>query len=107
MNEINTHELQWKAMLIKGFVGKNLLEHENGSFKIVKIQPGATFPLHQHPEKTEFAYVLKGTLEATIGDQVYTGGSGMFYRFPTGIQHGLRNPGQVETVVLIGAIKDA
>lgn len=104
MNEVNSTQLKWEAMPIEGFEGKNLLSLKQGGFKMVRIQPGAKFPVHQHPDKTEFAFVLEGTLEATIGDEVYLGEKGMFYQFPRGCKHGLKNPGDVETIVLIGAL---
>ncbi|HJV45964.1 MAG TPA: cupin domain-containing protein [Bacillota bacterium] len=106
MGEVNPQQLSWKAMAVKGFEGKGLIDLSGGGLKMVRLQPGATYPVHQHPEKTEFAFVLEGTLEATVADQVYIGQRGMFYSFPVGIQHGLRNPSEEETVLLVGAIKD-
>ncbi|MDR7002038.1 cupin domain-containing protein [Neobacillus niacini] len=106
MVEINIDDLEWKAMPVKGFEGKPLMNHKNGSMKIVKIQPGSEFPLHQHPDKTEFAYVLDGLLEATIGDTTYTGKSGSFYQFPIGVNHGLKNSSNSDTIVIIGAFID-
>lgn len=106
MDEINVHKMEWSSMPVKGFEGKPLLDHKNGGFKMVKIQPGAAYPLHRHPNKTEFAYVLEGTLEATIGDTEKIGTAGFFYQFPAGITHGLKNPGETETIVLIGALSE-
>jgi quercetin dioxygenase-like cupin family protein len=106
MNEINTHKIDWESMPVRGFEGKPLMEHLNGSLKIVKIQPGSNYPLHQHPDKTEFAYVIDGILEATIGDTTFTGKNGYFYQFPVGIKHALNNPTERETIVLIGSFKE-
>lgn len=106
MSHTNVQDLPWAEMPLAGFSGKGLLDLPNGSFKMVKIEPGSEYPIHKHPDKTEFAYVVAGTLEATIGDQVTQGESGAFFIFPVGERHGLKNPGSVDTLVLIGAVKD-
>ena len=38
--------------------GKTLLDKENGGLKLVKVIPLVNYPIHQHPNKTEFIYVL-------------------------------------------------
>jgi quercetin dioxygenase-like cupin family protein len=106
MNEINSNNIDWESMPVKGFEGKPLIDHKSGGLKMVRIQPGCEFPLHQHPNKTEFAFVLEGTLEAAIGEKTYTGHKGTFYQFPVGMNHRLKNPADHETIVLIGALKD-
>lgn len=107
MSYIKTDQMEWKTMPVQGIYGKELFNQENGSFKLVKLEANANYPIHQHPDKTEFAYVLEGELEATIGENVYTGTTGAFFTFPVGNKHGLHNPTQKLTVVLIGAVKDA
>ncbi|MEY2196008.1 cupin domain-containing protein [Neobacillus sp. BF23-41] len=106
MNEICIHKMEWIPMPVIGFEGKLLIEHKNGGLKMVKIMPGSVFPLHQHPDKTEFAYVIEGTLEATIGDTKKKGNTGTFYQFPIGINHSLKNPSETETIVLIGSFSE-
>lgn len=106
MNEVSFHNLQWNPMPVKGFEGKPLIDHKNGGLKMVKINPGSEFPLHQHPDKTEFAFVLEGTLEATIGDTKNIGKAGTFFQFPVGITHGLKNPAETDTIVLIGSFSE-
>lgn len=107
MSSIDTNQLDWMGMKVNGIFSKDLLSHENGTFKMVRLEPQAKYPIHQHPDKTEFAYVLEGVLEATIGENVYTGEPGAFLTFPVGAKHGLHNPTDKETVVLIGAVKDS
>jgi quercetin dioxygenase-like cupin family protein len=106
LDEKNVYNMEWEPMPVTGFAGKPLMTHKNGGLKVVRIQPGAEFPLHQHPDKTEFAYVLEGTLETTIGEKIYTGKTGSFYQFPVGVSHRLKNPAESETVVLVGSLKD-
>lgn len=106
MSELLTSKLEWEKMPVNGFTKKDLISNSSGGLKLVKIMPGCEYPLHRHPNKTEFAYVLEGTLQATIGDTVYKGQSGAFYQFPCGEIHGLKNPGEVETIAIIGALKE-
>lgn len=106
MLEINTLTGSWKSMPIEGIVAQELIEKTNGTFKIVKLQPGAIYPLHVHPDKTEYVYVLEGTLEATIEETKFVGETGKFFQFPVGKRHGLKNPGGKETILLVGAIRD-
>jgi quercetin dioxygenase-like cupin family protein len=93
-------------MRVPGFFGKALIETDSGSLRLVKIEPQSAYPVHRHPDKTEFAFVLQGVLQAEIAGEVYTGERGTFYRFPCGSLHGLKNPGQEETIVLIGGLKE-
>lgn len=106
MYETKTQDGFWKAMPIEGIAAQELIERVNGTFKMVKLQPGAVYPLHVHPDKTEFVYVLEGILEAAIDENIYVGEAGMFYQFPVGKKHGLKNPGTKETLLLVGAIRD-
>lgn len=106
MNYIDSNQIEWKSMPVKGIKGKELFNIENGSFKKVMLEPNSSYPIHKHPNKTEFAYVLEGKLGVTIGDKEYTGESGDFFIFPVDVNHGLSNSSQASTVVLIGAVKD-
>jgi quercetin dioxygenase-like cupin family protein len=106
MNQLDMNEMKWEKSKVDGVTSKDFLKHPNGTFKIVKLAPQATYPIHHHPKKTEFAFVLSGSLRATIGEEQYTGGRGSFYRFPVDEKHGLHNPGDEDTVVLIGDFQE-
>lgn len=106
MSELLTKEVEWGRMPVKGFTKKDLINKNSGGLKLVRIMPGCEYPLHRHANKTEYAFVLEGTLQATVGDVVYKGEQGAFYQFPTGEIHGLKNPGDVETIALVGSLKD-
>ncbi|MDX2174728.1 MAG: cupin domain-containing protein [Bacteroidota bacterium] len=41
----------------------------------------AIYPLHIHPDKTEFAYVIDGNPEFFIDSQYFIGKSGDFFYF--------------------------
>lgn len=106
MSYVNAHQLGWNDMPVTGIAAKDLFAHENGTFKVVKLEPYAKYPIHQHADKTEYAFVIEGVLEAKIGENKYIGMPGAFFTFPVGIKHGLHNPNEKQTVILIGAVKD-
>ena len=56
--KITPEKLNWEFGKAAGFYGKTLLDKENGGLKLVKVIPLANYPIHQHPNKTEFIYVL-------------------------------------------------
>ncbi len=56
--KITPEKLNWEFGKAAGFCGKTLLDKENGGLKLVKVIPLANYPIHQHPNKTEFIYVL-------------------------------------------------
>ncbi len=51
-------KLNWEFGKAARFCGKTLLDKENVGIKLVKATPLANDPIHQHPNKTEFIYVL-------------------------------------------------
>ncbi|TAM78184.1 cupin domain-containing protein [bacterium] len=107
MVERDVSQLPWEATNVEGYEQKWLIRRSGASFKLVRIHAGARFPLHRHPDRTEYAYVLEGVLDATISGQTLRVGPGGFAEIPAGVEHGLFNPGSSDTIVQIGAITES
>ncbi|MDF2448091.1 MAG: Cupin domain [Bacteroidota bacterium] len=97
---------QWSHGKIKGFSHKELIDRLNGSVKLVKIDPSSEYPEHVHPDKTEYAYVIEGSVWITIGDRHLEATEGDFHIFPENIKHSLANKSIQNCLVLIGSIKN-
>ncbi|MBS1650959.1 MAG: cupin domain-containing protein [Bacteroidetes bacterium] len=104
-NKIITNNLEWHEGKVKNFFGKELLNLNNGTVKLVKIASGAEYPMHIHPDKTEYIYVVKGEITCKIAEDTHIGGVGDFFIFPHNIFHALSNHTQNNCEVLVGAIK--
>lgn len=104
--KISSNDLVFKAEKIKGFFGKELLNMKNSSVKLVKIAPLSNYPEHLHPEKTEYAYVLKGNLEFKIDSAIFYGEKGDFLIFEKNKKHSITNNTESECLLLIGAIAE-
>jgi len=105
-NKIKSGTLDWAEGKVKGFHGKEFINLEKGSVKLVKIDPYAIFPEHLHPEKTEYAFVIEGTPEFMINNESYNSEVGDFFIFPTGKKHEIKNNTTQTCILLIGSIKN-
>lgn len=103
-NYKKTDTMDWGSGRVKGFSGKSLIDLKNGGFKMVKVDALATYPLHLHPNTTEFIYVLEGQPKVTIGADIYNGSQGDFFTLPNAIKHSIENPTETECILLVGAI---
>jgi len=79
-------------------------ESTGGSLALLEILtvPGGGPPPHIHTREDEFWYVLEGTFEIRIGDEVHTLGSGGFAYAPRGTVHNFRNTAETPGRVLVG-----
>jgi mannose-6-phosphate isomerase-like protein (cupin superfamily) len=64
--------------------------------------PGGGPPPHIHTREDEFWFVLDGTFEIRIGDEVHTVGSGGFAYAPRGAIHNFRNTAATPSRILVG-----
>ena len=64
--------------------------------------PGGGPPPHIHTREDEFWYVLDGTFEIRIGDEVHVLGPGGFAYAPRGTAHNFRNTADTPSRVLVG-----
>lgn len=103
-NKIETNSLTWKESKIKGFLTKQLIEHKNGSLKLIKVEPSSSYPLHNHPEKVEFIYVLEGSPEIIIGKDHYYGQRAEFFILSEKMNHSIINNDSSDCILLVGAI---
>ena len=83
---------------------KATAESTGGSLVLLEnlTTPGGGPPLHSHETEDEFWYVLDGTFEIRIGDEVHTLGPGGFAVAPAGVVHNFRNGGETPSRVLVG-----
>lgn len=105
-HKISPSQLQWTEGKVKGFSGKELISLTNGSLKLVKIAPKSVYPIHVHPTKTEYAYVLQGNPSFTIMDEDFDGKEGEFVIFQLNQKHGIQNNTDSECQLLVGAIEE-
>jgi mannose-6-phosphate isomerase-like protein (cupin superfamily) len=64
--------------------------------------PGGGPPPHIHTREDEFWYVLDGTFEIRIGDEVHAVGPGGFAYAPHGTVHNFRNTAETPSRILVG-----
>jgi mannose-6-phosphate isomerase-like protein (cupin superfamily) len=64
--------------------------------------PGGGPPPHIHTREDEFFYVLDGSFEVRIGDEVHAVGPGGFAYVPRGTVHNFRNTADVPSRILVG-----
>ena len=89
-----THFLNENAKRINKSLG-DLTGLTGFGFHIIEVQPGhESTEFHKHYHEDECVYVLEGTAEAQIGNEIYTVKAGDFMGYRAGGEaHALRNNG--------------
>jgi quercetin dioxygenase-like cupin family protein len=79
-------------------------ESTGGSLVLLEIltAPGGGPPPHVHTREDEFWYVLDGSFEIRIGDEVHAVGPGGFASAPRGTVHNFRNTAETPSRILVG-----
>ena len=79
-------------------------ERTGGSLVLIEnlTAPGGGPPPHVHTREDEFFYVLDGTFEIRIGDQLHQVGPGGFAFVPRGTVHNFRNTAETPSRILVG-----
>ena len=60
-----------------------------------EFPPGEQHNFHKHPFREEIIYVLEGTAEQWVGDQMRVLGSGEMAHIPANMPHATRNAGTI------------
>src|SRR5688572_26595236 len=79
-------------------------ESTGGSLVLLEIltAPGGGPPPHIHTREDEFWYVLEGTFEIRLDDDVHALGTGGFAYAPRGTVHNFRNTAETPSRILVG-----
>ncbi|HWO43848.1 MAG TPA: cupin domain-containing protein [Candidatus Eisenbacteria bacterium] len=95
-----------KGLIVKTIEGKPmngellvkpLIKGDQMTFLEIHYQPGVGAPMHVHSHES-LAYVVKGKVKMTVGQDVYTLGPGDVCRHPRGVPHAVE--GIEESVVV-------
>ena len=101
---VKTGDMEWTPSKVTGIAGKDLVQFPEGTAKLIRLVAGAAYPKHQHPDRTEYAYVLSGKAVLTVGDEEFEANGGDFLTFPTDTPHALANRSEEEVLLFVGAI---
>ena len=101
---LRDQEGTWQTTNVKGVLGKDLVAFPEGTVKLIRLVPGAEYPTHQHPGRTEYAYVLGGKPTLTVAGEAYEAEPGDFVTFPADTPHSLANQDPEEALLLVGAV---
>lgn len=95
----------WHTGNVPGFSSSEILNQKNGSIKHLKVEPGAEYPEHIHPDKTEYAIVMEGNPQITISKQSYSANPGDVFLFLPDVKHAISNKTQQTAILIIGSVK--
>ncbi len=87
-------ELNWK-ITGETFAGSEM------TFGTCLIKPGDRNQLHSHPDCEEILYVVSGTCEHKLGDEIYRLEPGDAIRIPRNVRHWARSLGPEPLFALI------
>lgn len=77
-------------------------EHTAGAYTLLEQTcGGAPPPLHVHDHEEEAFYVLEGSLDVHLGEEVVRAGAGSFCLVPRGTVHSFRSVGEVPARMLV------
>lgn len=101
---VETANLTWDPSNVEGIHSKSLVELPDGTAKLMRLEAGSSYPKHQHPKRTEYAFVLSGQAILTVDHEEFEAGPGNFVVFPAGTPHALANRSHQEATLLVGAV---
>lgn len=101
---IDLAELPWQAIrpeLTSAVFGKSLLSPELTAVKAVltRVAPGGEFNSHRDAYH-HLLYFLEGEGEGWLGEERYLIRPGLAVEVPAGVEHGYRNGGQGDLLLL-------
>ena len=70
--------------------GSEPIDGAEQTFGVVTINPGQRNPLHMHPNCEELLYVVAGTCDHLLGEDIYQLAPGSVIRVPRGVPHWAR-----------------
>ena len=76
---------EWGRLL--WLIGRNETPGAEQTFGVVTIEPGQRNPLHMHPNCEEILYVVSGTCQHKLGDELVELTPGAAIRIPEGVKH--------------------
>ncbi|MCM3849274.1 cupin domain-containing protein [Pseudonocardia sp. DR1-2] len=79
-------------------VSEQLVGSERLMVGLAWLSPGEVHLLHHHPHADEWYYVIRGSAQFTIGDEVIRGEPGSALWIPTGVPHRIHNDRPRETL---------
>lgn len=71
------------------------------TFGVVTIEPGHGNPEHHHPNCDEILYLLAGSLQHTLAEEVFTLNTGDLIHIPQGVWHRAWNEGTETAKVVV------
>lgn len=83
-----------------GIVQSIINSTDSGTIKFLKFKPGAVYPMHYHPDRFEWIYVLEGSLETEIEGERKVMKKGEFRAFPVMVKHSLHAGKSGSTVII-------
>lgn len=103
--KVNPKNAVWHEGNIPGFSSNEILIQKNGGVNYLKVEPGAEYPVHMHPDKTEYAIVMEGNPQITINMKNYTANPGDVFLFPPHVKHAISNKRQLISILIVGSLK--
>jgi quercetin dioxygenase-like cupin family protein len=94
---LNVKAIEGKSMYGGALLVKPLIKGDQMTLLELYYQPGVGAPLHVHSHES-LAYVVKGKVKMTVGNEVYVLGPGDVCRHPQGVPHGVE--GLEESIVV-------
>jgi quercetin dioxygenase-like cupin family protein len=88
LEEGRTLELDWGR--VTWLMGAGATPGAEQTFGVCTIHPGKRNPLHSHPNCEELLYVVSGSCEHRLGDELVPMGSGSVIRIPRNVPHWAR-----------------
>ncbi|MEM0158721.1 MAG: cupin domain-containing protein [Thermoplasmataceae archaeon] len=100
-------EIEWTQVskAVEGIFQHLEVQRKNGTIKFLKFDPGSSYPVHHHPDRVEWLYVLSGRMIATIDSVEHDLAKGEFATFMVNSNHSLR-AGKDGALVLVVAINE-
>jgi quercetin dioxygenase-like cupin family protein len=69
-------------------IERRVLDTEVATVTWYTFEPGATFPLHRHPQQ-QITLLAEGTIEMTLGTEVHSLSAGGWTDVPGGVEHSI------------------
>jgi quercetin dioxygenase-like cupin family protein len=86
--KIAVAELEWTEGKVKNFFGKELISMENGSLKLIKVAPHASYPVHSSSRKNRICLCVEPEIRSLkYRVSIFKGSKDEFFIFPQNEKH--------------------